>query len=542
MNAERNLSNQLNLKFSDYNDIQGYQSYGDYLFPQQTWSTSLLHDGMNDEFHCQTKENIMQRQKEAALRRIKQQFRTGIVSDPAPQNDERILSTPSVTTNIHQYSISSVLQLKDHDRGESRNGVICSGKSSNQLRDTSVQETERFANSRNSDSSRLVAPQVFRSSSLVHIKQSPKPELEGGRNDGAVQKPVLNCSISSSIQKENATLVKEVNTPYTDRQGLSRSSSTLSHIIHPDVNNQSRTEELNTLFGNHEEIDTEEEISSNVLPTIKCHQFENVNWENTVEVKQILMEPVPKEYGIVKCYVKRYRGKSRLSPEYRVYLDGSNQFLMTSKKRAKKTSSNYLISIGRNDYSKSSLNIIGKLRANFLGTEFQIYDAGKNPKHLDSFFDEKNYDEPRCELGAILYSSNILGNRGPRKMQVCINRVSEHGECVKRWQPAVKDEEMIECFKAKNETARKHLLIYENRQPKWNEDIGSYVLNFDKRVSLASVKNFQLIDPSSSNGKVLMQFGKKGQDEFIMDVQYPLSLFQAFAVSLSSCDSKLGVD
>jgi tubby-related protein 1 len=215
---------------------------------------------------------------------------------------------------------------------------------------------------------------------------------------------------------------------------------------------------------------------------------------------------------------------------------------MTSKKRAKKTSSNYLISIGRNDYSKSSSNIIGKLRANFLGTEFQIYDAGKNPKHLDSFFDEKNYDEPRCELGAILYSSNIIGNRGPRKMQVCINRVSEHGECVKRWQPAVKDEEMLECFKAKNETARKHLLIYENRQPKWNEDIGSYVLNFDKRVSLASVKNFQLIDPTSSNGKVLMQFGKKGQDEFIMDVQYPLSLFQAFAVSLSSCDSKLGVD
>lgn len=537
MNADRNLSNQLNLKFSDYNDIQGYQNYGDDVIPQKTWSTSKLNDGINDEFHCQSKENILQRQKEAAIRRMRQQFRMGIVTDPSPHNDERILSTPNVTANFHQYSISSVLEVEGHDYSESRNEDISSYKSLNQLRDTNIKEIDRFAtDSRHSDISRLVTPPVFRSSSLVHMKQSPIPELDGCK-DGAVQKPALNCSTPSSILKENATFVKEMNTLDTDRQGLTRSSSTNS-----DVNKKSLTEDPDNLFDNYEENDTEDEISSNILPIIKCHHYENVNWENAVEVKQILMEPVPKEYGMVKCYVKRYRGKSRLSPEYRVYLDGSNQFLMTSKKRAKKTSSNYLISIGRNDYSKSSSNIIGKLRANFLGTEFQVYDAGKNPKHLDSFFDEKNYDEPRCELGAILYSSNIIGNRGPRKMQVCINRVSEHGECVKRWQPAVKDEEMLECFKAKNETARKHLLIYENRQPKWNEDIGSYVLNFDKRVSLASVKNFQLIDPTSSNGKVLMQFGKKGQDEFIMDVQYPLSLFQAFAVSLSSCDSKLGVD
>jgi tubby-related protein 1 len=338
--------------------------------------------------------------------------------------------------------------------------------------------------------------------------------------------------------KEDMVLNKEISSPNKDRIGLVRSPSTLSHIIQGNMNNDSKSSGKFFSHDRLEDTDRMEDTSSNIL----IENFENVNWENTAEVKKILMEPVPKEYGIVKCYVKRYRGKSRLCPEYRVYLDGSNQFLMTSKKRANKTTSNYLISIGRNDYSKSSCNIIGKLRANFLGTEFQIYDAGKNPKYLDSFFDEKNYDEPRSELGAVLYSSNIIGNRGPRKMQVCINRVSEHGNCVKRWQPAIKGEEMLECFKAKNEIARKHLLFYENRQPKWNEDIGSYVLNFDKRVSLASVKNFQLIDPASSNGNVLMQFGKKGQDEFIMDVQYPMSLFQAFAISLSSCDSKLGVD
>ena len=51
---------------------------------------------------------------------------------------------------------------------------------------------------------------------------------------------------------------------------------------------------------------------------------------------------------------------------------------MTSKKRAKNTTSNYLISMELGDHNKNSANYIGKVRANFLGTEFQIYDNGIN--------------------------------------------------------------------------------------------------------------------------------------------------------------------
>jgi len=56
---------------------------------------------------------------------------------------------------------------------------------------------------------------------------------------------------------------------------------------------------------------------------------------------------------------------------------------------------------------------------------------------------------------------------------------------------------------------------------------------------MASVKNFQLINQTSDETEVIMQFGRTGNDEFIMDVQWPMSLFQAFSVSLASCDSKL---
>lgn len=38
-----------------------------------------------------------------------------------------------------------------------------------------------------------------------------------------------------------------------------------------------------------------------------------------------------------------------------------------------------------------------------------------------------------------------------------------------------------------------NLMILQNKTPKWNEGVGAYVLNFHGRVTMASVKNFQLI-------------------------------------------------
>lgn len=37
------------------------------------------------------------------------------------------------------------------------------------------------------------------------------------------------------------------------------------------------------------------------------------------------------------------------------------------------------------------------------------------------------------------------------------------------------------------------LLVLHNRQPKWNEQLQAFCLNFGGRVTEASVKNFQLV-------------------------------------------------
>lgn len=95
-------------------------------------------------------------------------------------------------------------------------------------------------------------------------------------------------------------------------------------------------------------------------------------------------------------------------------------------------------------------------------------------------------------------------------------------------------------------------LVLKNKAPRWHEQLQCWCLNFRGRVTVASVKNFQLIaagapapsqgQSSSDHDKIILQFGKVGKDMFTMDYRYPLSAFQAFAICLSSFDTKLACE
>lgn len=91
-------------------------------------------------------------------------------------------------------------------------------------------------------------------------------------------------------------------------------------------------------------------------------------------------------------------------------------------------------------------------------------------------------------------------------------------------------------------------LVLRNKSPRWHEQLQCWCLNFHGRVTAASVKNFQLV-ASPENGvcgpehdKVILQFGKVGKDVFTMDYRYPISAFQAFAICLSSFDTKIACE
>lgn len=74
-----------------------------------------------------------------------------------------------------------------------------------------------------------------------------------------------------------------------------------------------------------------------------------------------------------------------------------------------------------------------------------------------------------------------------------------------------------------------NLICLESKDPVFED--GNYRLQFNGRVTVPSVKNFQIVT-SDNTDNVVIQFGKVGDDHFHLDFRYPVNAFQAFAISL----------
>jgi hypothetical protein len=72
----------------------------------------------------------------------------------------------------------------------------------------------------------------------------------------------------------------------------------------------------------------------------------------------------------------------------------------------------------------------------------------------------------------------------------------------------------------------------KSAKPKLDRETKTYGLNFGGRVKVASIKNFQLVDPIHQNSLVL-QFGRTSEDSFALDAFYPLTPIEAFSIALT---------
>ncbi|NXI01482.1 TULP1 protein, partial [Pachycephala philippinensis] len=251
-------------------------------------------------------------------------------------------------------------------------------------------------------------------------------------------------------------------------------------------------------------------------------------------LEEFVLQPAPQ--GVtVKCRVTRdKRGMDRgLYPTYYLHLDNDKKvFLLAGRKRKKSKTSNYLISIDPTDLSRGGENFIGKLRSNLMGTRFTVFDNGANPDRANA-----DWSNVRQELSAVVYETNVLGFKGPRKMTVIIPGMNADCERVPI-RPRNDNDGLLMRWQNRN---MDNVIELHNKAPVWNDETQSYVLNFHGRVTHASVKNFQIVH-SSDPDYIVMQFGRVADDAFTMDYNYPLCAVQAFAIALSSFDGKLACE
>uniref|UniRef100_A0A0C9S395 TSA: Wollemia nobilis Ref_Wollemi_Transcript_15460_2385 transcribed RNA sequence n=1 Tax=Wollemia nobilis TaxID=56998 RepID=A0A0C9S395_9CONI len=301
-----------------------------------------------------------------------------------------------------------------------------------------------------------------------------------------------------------------------------------------------------------------------------------------------LKQPGPRDAPIL-CFIKRDRSNST----YHLYMGlgpalsvENGKFLLAAKKVRRATSTEYIISMDAEEMSRSSSTYVGKLRSNFLGTKFTIHDsqppysgaASSSGRSSKRFYSKKVSPRVPCgnyNIANIAYELNVLGTRGPRRMQCIMHSIPvsaiEAGGSVptpSEFSNSLEDSFSSLSFRktadelmdfSSTSLSEIHVgpiqtkdgpLVLKNKAPRWHEQLQCWCLNFKGRVTVASVKNFQLVaatEPSqpvmqSDHDKVILQFGKIGKDIFTMDYRYPLSVFQSFAICLSSFDTKLACE
>ncbi|CAL5384435.1 unnamed protein product [Camellia sinensis] len=305
--------------------------------------------------------------------------------------------------------------------------------------------------------------------------------------------------------------------------------------------------------------------------------------------------------GTIQCFIKRdkanliYHLFLCLSPVSLLVENG--KFLLSAKRNRRTTCTEYVISMDADNISRSSSTYIGKLRSNFLGTKFIIYDTQPpyNSPHISPpgrtsrrFYSKKvspKVPTRSYNIAQVKYELNVLGTRGPRRMHCVIHSIPtsalDPGGTVPG-QPELLPRSLEDSFRRisfsksidnstefsssrfsdiigpheEGDEGKARPLVLRNKAPRWHEQLQCWCLNFRGRVTVASVKNFQLIaatqpaagapTPSqrvqSDHDKIILQFGKVGKDMFTMDYRYPLSAFQAFAICLSSFDTKLACE
>ncbi|XP_068129820.1 tubby-related protein 3-like [Hyperolius riggenbachi] len=258
------------------------------------------------------------------------------------------------------------------------------------------------------------------------------------------------------------------------------------------------------------------------------------------DLKEFALQPAPR--GVtVRCRISRVKkGMDRgLFPTYYMHLEKDDTrkiFLLAGRKRKKSKTSNYLISIDPTDLSREGECFIGKLRSNLMGTKFTVYDDGESPGKGKAA-GAMDTNKMRQELAAVCYETNVLGFKGPRKMSVLIPGMNINHERVP-FQPVNESESLLSRWQSKR---NENIIELHNKVPVWNDDTQSYVLNFHGRVTHASVKNFQIVHDNDPE-YIVMQFGRVAEDLFTLDYSYPMCALQAFAVALSSFDSKLACE
>ncbi|KAF1792558.1 Tubby C-terminal-like domain [Phytophthora cactorum] len=297
-------------------------------------------------------------------------------------------------------------------------------------------------------------------------------------------------------------------------------------------------------------------------------------------------------HELVLGCVERLRGEFVTALNF--HREETGEFLLAASCASDGSGHSHLRTMREIPQSEDSAVYLGRLEPSFLGTEFTLFDH-----HTGSTHDN--------ELAFLVYSANVLGRvpnsdglEAPNKpssllqqrsgmgsdgavfnthkhdlVAVPVSRIDStassnramatdgalswlddddvegHSRSMRVKQARLRGERTasmgeIPYGAVEQEEHEKDLLVFDTKQPSWNEELGAWTLNFQGRVKVASKKNFLLVgNETKENGEeeeiTALRFGKVSKTRFSLDYAAPLAPIQALAVACSAFANKRAV-
>ncbi|CAF3251418.1 unnamed protein product [Rotaria socialis] len=249
---------------------------------------------------------------------------------------------------------------------------------------------------------------------------------------------------------------------------------------------------------------------------------------------------IPEDHSsFIHCTLRRDKTgiQKGFFPTFYLYIhrpdNGKKIFLLAARKVPKISSlAEYLITTDIETLSEKSggNGCVGKLRENNLkGTAYTLYDNGKSPNKVKKSNANKKHGLRR-ELISVFYNTNLFGLKGPRQINAVIPEIGYD------IQPTKYEDTILDLWRDRRLS---YLIQLRNREPTPNEGKKGHTLQFIGYDEIqSSVKNFQIIvENKDHEEQIVMQFGRTGDNTFLLDYRYPLSAIQAFGIALSAFDS-----
>ncbi|KAL6764994.1 tubby C-terminal-like domain-containing protein [Haematococcus lacustris] len=281
---------------------------------------------------------------------------------------------------------------------------------------------------------------------------------------------------------------------------------------------------------------------SGLAPTMILSTERSISaWEQ--QLKQLIASgqreaavklPAPSA-GMVRCYIKRVKNFFGTHCSFQMHLDAGDVFLLAARRRKKSKVSSYVVSLDLEDLKRDTPNCLAKVKANFVGTEYILWQKCDNS--IKGEYDR----EGLC----INFKQTALSTKGgPRAMFVVLPlpEVDWHSPDSGAQESLSNSLELAKRRELSPHIERKVAML-STKPPEWDEHMKAFTLDFHGRVKEASVKNFQLVhwdhNTDRKGADLMLQFGKVEDDVYALDFAYPLNAEMAFAVALASIDTKL---